>query len=783
MTSRGRKTVLLTGASGFLGKVVLFEMMRRREELDIDSVIVVVRDRGARTAQLRFRHEVATSPCFATLPHDWTRHVRVLEGDLAEPHFGTSAHEEDQLAGVTHIIHSAAAVSFTLPAPVAARANITTSLNLLAAARSCTRLERFVYVSTAYVTPHREGKVPERLVELGCPAEELLAGIDAGLSDSELLARTGHPNTYTLTKTIAEHLLAARCPSPLSIVRPSIITASRELPAPGWIDSTTGFGAFVTLIGLGHLRVVVGNPDARLDLVAVDDVARRVLDEALSDAQGVTVRHIVSGADHAAKVGDCWDTIDRYFQLNPVDRRPALRYLGPRNSAFVAADLAYHRIPIVLATLGSATRRRQARKLASRLDYLNEVFPYFTSRTFDFETAAPTVDSGFDAIAYVSHVCRGVSRHLLSQRSDEWVLAGRSHVRESSDLRWVARQPSGNTFVRFAAWQAIKTLRRISDSVTVDVPSFEAARDSVPDGASLALVPSHRSFLDFVLCSYLAFARPDLGIRVPFVAAAIEFGRLPLLGMLLRSVQTFYVERGAVRHNRNLDKRVHAMLDAGETIEFFLEGARSRSREFLQPKRGLLRCLQTSGRQCILLPVSISYDRVPEEAVFVRELAGAPKAGLRLAPLFTWLGRAWRGKVRLGRIHIACGNPVVINSESDVRVVADSIIRELRGAMAVTSFHIDAWCARGGTGADPAAIRASIHAAGGRILDSRLEVPRDLDPLIARTMREHFASYLDGDAATQSSEATAAVPLWIEDGRSPSENDAWHPPAQSTLLP
>ena len=205
-----------------------------------------------------------------------------------------------------------------------------------------------------------------------------------------------------------------------------------------------------------------------------------------------------------------------------------------------------------------------------------------------------------------------------------------------------------------------KLLRRSVERVTVDLPSFEAARRAAPPGAVLVLVPNHRSYLDFVLGSYLCFARPDLGIRIPHIAAAVEFGRIPLLGRILGSLHAFYLRRGTGREDPDLTRRVHRLIEQGKTLEFFIEGQRSRSREFLEPKRGLLRCLQATGRDCVLLPLAFSYDRVPEEAAFAEELAGRPKPRMRLLPLLRWATRAWRGKIELGRVHLACGEPLCL---------------------------------------------------------------------------------------------------------------------------
>ena len=237
-------------------------------------------------------------------------------------------------------------------------------------------------------------------------------------------------------------------------------------------------------------------------------------------------------------------------------------------------------------------------------------------------------------------MCRGAYRHILHRDDTQWTMAGRKHPGHSGDLRWALKQPEGNLWIRFGGWLVTKLLRRAVERVTVDVPSFEAARNATPEGSPLVLVPNHRSYLDFVLCSYLCFARPDLGIRIPHIAAAIEFGRIPLLGRLLSALHAFYLRRGTGKEDPELTRRVHQLIEQGKTLEFFIEGQRSRTREFLAPKRGLLRCLQATGKTCTLLPVAFSYDRIPEEAVFALELAGLPKPRMRLGPLLRWAFRA-----------------------------------------------------------------------------------------------------------------------------------------------
>ena len=750
---RGR-TYLLTGATGSLGKVVLEELFRRREELRVEKVWVLIRPKGSHDADYRFQHEVARSPCFSLLPEGWERHVVVVEGTLDQPGLGLSPEMHARLASeVTHVLHAAASVDFDMPLLDAARANVLTTVTLLDEARTWSRLQRLVYVSTAYVTPFPgEGiEIRPDLAPLPAPAEELYATIMAGEMDqTELLRRSRHPNTYTLTKCLAEHLLLARRGKvPVTILRPSIISASVQHPFPGWVDSTAAFSAFVILVGLGHLRAIVGSLETRVDLIPVDVVAEAVLEASrLSAGVPPGIRHVVAGLRQSPKIRDCWHGIRDWYRVHQVARRPTLVYFGPRGLRFTLAAALAHGLAIAIAGMQPGRGRRSARRLRIRLRHINRVFPPFTSNSFNFRGGA-RLPEGFMPRAYVDLVCCGVYRHVLRRDDSHWVMAGRAHTGHGGDLRWAATQPRGNGWIRLGAWITAKILRRSVERVTVDIPSFKQALAAAPAGTPVAFVPTHRSYFDFVLGSYLCFARPDLGIPIPHIAATMEFGRIPILGRILRSLHAFYLRRGIGREDPDLTRRVHALVAQGNTLEFFVEGQRSRSREFLPPKRGLLRCLQSAGRPVLLLPVAFSYDRIPEENAFAAELSGAPKPKMRLGPLLRWTWRAWRRRIDLGRIHVACGAPIVLNGGTDAREVSAGIIEQLKAATVSTSFHLETFVrAERLEGVDAAFLRQAIEQAGGRVLASELRVCDDMHPLIAATMRHQFAHYFERNGSS-----------------------------------
>src|SRR5262245_49673044 len=195
---------LLTGATGFLGKLLLEALLRGPGEPPIERVYMVIRRQGSVSAERRFRRLLERAVCLAGLPSGWSERVRVLEGDLTAPGCGLDGAARNTLRReVSHVVHAAATVDFDRPLGEATAANATAGLNVLELARGCQCLRSMVAVSTAYVSPHPGDGVPieETLAPLPAPAPDLYAAIRSGrIHERELLTRAGHPNTYTLTK-------------------------------------------------------------------------------------------------------------------------------------------------------------------------------------------------------------------------------------------------------------------------------------------------------------------------------------------------------------------------------------------------------------------------------------------------------------------------------------------------------------------------------------------------------------------------------------------------------
>ena len=569
-----------------------------------------------------------------------------------------------------------------------------------------------------------------------------------------LLAETGHPNTYTLTKAIAEHLAAEQARDlPLCIVRPSVISASRRHPFPGWIDSHAAFASIVAAIGTGQLRAVAARPEARIDLVPCDDVARATVDAALTHPTPgqLEIRHATAGWERSGTIAECRRGIESFFARHRVSGGPSVAYLGPLGARFSLEELLRHRLPLAWSETRARiaqrhSRRNSLRRLRERVLELNRVFPYFTHHSFDFRAARPVLDEDFSPGDYIETVCGGVHRHLLRQDSTALTFAGRDHPVTPSDWRDALRPSGGGAARRAAAWALTKLFRRSATRVTFDMNALEAAVRDTAEGEACVIVPSHRSYYDFLLLPYLFYMRPEMGIPSPEIAADEQFSRIPVLSAIARRCGAFFLRRGLGAEDKELTHTVHRLVERGRPILFFIEGGRSRSREFLPARRGMLRCLQGTGRRFRLLPAVVNYDRVPEEATFARELQGERPARIRMGTLLAWLRRVRNGEVNLGRIHVSFGTPLVLDLSTDVQALAGRIVDELERSLVATTYHLRCFLAEHPIeGVDLRWLTTAIRKRGGRVLRSRLRTPC-VSETIEATLQKQWKHVFRADA-------------------------------------
>ncbi len=198
--------------------------------------------------------------------------------------------------------------------------------------------------------------------------------------------------------------------------------------------------------------------------------------------------------------------------------------------------------------------------------------------------------------------------------------------------------------------------------VDVRDEDLERLRQATRDGVSV-LTPCHRSHMDYMLVSSLMY---DNDIVVPYIVSGDNLAFFPM-GWYFRRSGAFFIKRsfkGERLFPVLFQTYMTHLMREGYTLEFFIEGGRSRTGKLLSPKLGVLRNTVQAGIEARLgrslgevsyLPIAVSYEQVVEERPYARELGGEPKRKESLAGVVKAGGIFFK---RYGRVYVRVGDPI-----------------------------------------------------------------------------------------------------------------------------
>lgn len=196
----------------------------------------------------------------------------------------------------------------------------------------------------------------------------------------------------------------------------------------------------------------------------------------------------------------------------------------------------------------------------------------------------------------------------------------------------------------------------------INVQNGDRVRKLALEGHEIVYVPCHRSHMDYLLLSYLLYHQ---GLVPPHIAAGINLNFWPA-GPIFRSWGAFFIRRtfkGNRLYSTIFREYLAELFYRGYSVEYFIEGGRSRTGRLLTPKTGMmsmtLQALQRGlNRPLSIVPVYIGYEHVLEVDTYAKELRGAAKekenAGLVL--------RVLKKLKNLGQGYVNFGEPIQVNN-------------------------------------------------------------------------------------------------------------------------
>jgi nucleoside-diphosphate-sugar epimerase len=315
-------TILITGATGFLGGATTAALLQRGLQDDLRFLIRAATPteglQRLHTSLARFEVDAGTLARFTA--------SQLILGDLTD----VAAFADDpRLDKVTQVVNCAAVASFGNN-PRIWPVNVDGTVAFARRMAAVTGLQRFVHVGTAMACgPNREQLVGESW---------------------EMPAREHHLVTYTASKAEAERQMRETLPSlPLIVVRPSIIVGHSRL---GCTPSTSIFWVFRMGYEIDHFMCDL---DDYIDVVPVDYCAEAISHILLANTLHWDLYHISAGRGGACKLRDI------YLAMNRTERPKAEGISSYRR---ISKDQISTLVPLFQAKLGIRNRRLLTRALS-----------------------------------------------------------------------------------------------------------------------------------------------------------------------------------------------------------------------------------------------------------------------------------------------------------------------------------------------------------------------------------------------------------------------------------
>lgn len=433
------KRVLITGTTGFLGKVVLEKLIRAVP--DIGAIYLLIRGGNKRhpDARSRFLEEIATSSVFDRLREADSEafdafleeRIHCVTGEVTEAGFGIGQEDYRNLATeLDAVINSAASVNFREELDKALAIN-TLCLRNIAGLVDLNPKLAVLQVSTCYVNGMNSGgQVTESVIKPAGEAvprsppdgyyeiEELVRLLQDKIEDVQArysgkvlekklvdlggireANRYGWSDTYTFTKWLGEQLLMkALNGRTLTILRPSIIESALEEPAPGWIEGGVKVAdAIILAYAREKVTLFPGKRSGIIDVIPVDLVANSII-LSLAEALGEPGRRRIyqccsGGGGNPISLGEFIDHLMAESKANYVAydhlfyRQPSKPFLAVNRALF---DLVISgvRLPLsltdrVLKLLGNSRDLKMLRNLDTTQS-LATIFGFYTAPDYIF---------------------------------------------------------------------------------------------------------------------------------------------------------------------------------------------------------------------------------------------------------------------------------------------------------------------------------------------------------------------------------------------------------------
>ncbi|XP_019453889.1 PREDICTED: alcohol-forming fatty acyl-CoA reductase-like [Lupinus angustifolius] len=349
------KSILITGATGFLAKILLEKILRVQP--NVKKLYLLLRAADTKSATHRLHNEIIGKDLFRLLKEKvgpnfnsfLSEKLTLVPGDISRQDLGLEDFilREEIYNQTDVIINLAATTNFDERYDISLGLNTFGVKYIIDFAKKCTKLKVLVHVSTAYVCGEGEGLILEKPYHV-VDSLNGVPGLDIDVEEKVVLDKLGElqkqgatekeikmvmkdlgitrakkygwPNTYVFTKAMGEMLVEKlRGNLSIVIVRPSIVTSTFKEPFPGWVEGIRTIDSLAVAYGKGKLTCFLGDPNALIDVIPADMVVNAMLVAMVTHANypSNTIYHLTSSVRKPVRFGELQDYGYAYFTAKP----------------------------------------------------------------------------------------------------------------------------------------------------------------------------------------------------------------------------------------------------------------------------------------------------------------------------------------------------------------------------------------------------------------------------------------------------------------------------------
>jgi glycerol-3-phosphate O-acyltransferase len=209
------------------------------------------------------------------------------------------------------------------------------------------------------------------------------------------------------------------------------------------------------------------------------------------------------------------------------------------------------------------------------------------------------------------------------------------------------------------------------EGVDYDRVQLERVREVLSKHPAVIL-PSHKSNLDALV---IPMALHENGLPPAHTFAGINMAFWPY-GTIFRRAGRIFIRRDIKNdpvYKWVLREYLGYLVEKRFTLEWYIEGTRSRTGKLAPPKLGLLRYIADACREgrtddVAMIPVSIVYDQLNEIGEYASEAKGATKKPETLAWALKFM-RSQHG--HFGKIYVRFGEPISLRAAVELDVAGE----------------------------------------------------------------------------------------------------------------